>query len=109
MWGGVIGDDGLDGIEIGDLGVGVAFSNVQAWAKQLKERGIILAVSSKNDETIAKEPFLNHPDMVLRLEDIAVFAANWENKVDNLRHIQSILEIGFDSMVFVDDNPFERE
>jgi FkbH-like protein len=54
------------------------------------------------------EPFEKHPDMVLRLSDIAVFVANWGNKVDNIRHIQSVLNIGFDSMVFLDDNPFER-
>jgi FkbH-like protein len=74
----------------------------------LKNRGIILAVCSKNTESIAKEPFEKHPDMVLHLDDIAVFVANWENKADNIRHIQQILNIGFDSMVFLDDNPFER-
>jgi len=108
-WGGIIGDDGIEGIQIGDLGSGKIYSELQLWAKQLKQRGIILAVCSKNTESIAMEPFLSHPDMVLRMEDIAVFVANWETKVDNIRHIQSILNIGFDSMVFVDDNPFERE
>jgi len=76
--------------------------------KKLQQRGIIVAVCSKNTESIAKEPFEKHPDMVLRLSDIAVFVANWENKADNIRKIQRILNIGFDSMVFVDDNPFER-
>ena len=109
MWGGIIGDDGIEGIEIGDLGIGKAFTKLQQWVKQLKERGIILAVCSKNTEHLAKEPFEKHPDMILRLEDIAVFVANWENKVDNIRYIQSILNIGFDSMVFLDDSPFERE
>ncbi|MBC7694094.1 MAG: HAD-IIIC family phosphatase [Burkholderiales bacterium] len=108
LWGGVIGDDGVEGIQIGDLGVGKAFTELQLWAKQLKERGIILAVCSKNTDDIAKEPFNIHPDMILKLDDIAVFVANWENKVDNIKHIQSVLNIGFDSMVFVDDNPFER-
>ena len=108
-WGGIIGDDGIEGIEVGYLGMGKVFNELQLWAKQLKQRGIILAICSKNTEEIAKEPFVTHPDMVLRLEDIAVFVANWETKVDNIRHIQSILNIGFDSMVFVDDNPFERE
>lgn len=109
LWGGIIGDDGFDNIEIGDLGIGKAFTEFQKWIKQLKERGIILAVSSKNDEGVAKEPFERHPDMILRLEDFAVFSANWENKADNIRYIQSVLNIGFDSMVFFDDNPFERE
>ena len=108
-WGGIIGDDGIEGIQVGDIGIGKAFTELQYWAKQLKQRGIILCVCSKNTEEIAKEPFEKHPEMVLRLDDIAVFVANWENKVDNIRYIQSILNIGFDSMVFLDDNPFERE
>jgi len=107
-WGGVIGDDGLEKIQIGALGIGKAFTELQLWAKALQERGIILAICSKNTENIAKEPFEKHPDMVLRLEDISIFVANWENKADNIRYIQSVLNIGFDSMVFLDDNPFER-
>lgn len=108
MWGGVIGDDGMENIEIGELGMGHAFDALQRWAKELKNRGIILAVCSKNEEATAKQPFQEHPDMILRLEDIAVFAANWDNKVDNIKYIQRTLNIGFDSMVFLDDNPFER-
>jgi FkbH-like protein len=108
MWGGVIGDDGVENIQIGSLGIGSAFSELQTWAKELNNRGIILAVCSKNTESIAKEPFETHPDMVLRLYDFAVFVANWENKADNIRYIQRVLNIGFDSMVFLDDNPFER-
>ena len=109
LWGGVIGDDGLEGIQLGHgLGIGKAFTEFQMWVKKLKQRGIILCVASKNDEAIAKEPFEKHPDMILKLEDIAVFQANWETKVDNIRTIQTILNISFDSMVFLDDNPFER-
>ena len=107
-WGGIIGDDGIENIQIGSLGIGKAFSEFQYWIKKLKNRGIIVAVCSKNNESVAKEPFEKHPDMVLHLEDISVFIANWENKADNIRQIQSILNIGFDSMVFLDDNPFER-
>ncbi|WP_294297727.1 HAD-IIIC family phosphatase [uncultured Chryseobacterium sp.] len=107
-WGGIIGDDGLEKIQIGNLGIGKAFTEFQYWVKSLQKRGIILAVCSKNDEDKAKEPFEKHPDMVLKLDDIAVFVANWENKADNIRKIQHILNIGFDSMVFLDDNPFER-
>jgi len=109
IWGGVIGDDGMENIQIGDLGIGKAYSQLQTWIKQLKQRGIILAVCSKNTESIAKEPFEKHPDMVLKLDDISIFVANWESKVDNIKYIQSVLNIGFDSMVFLDDNPFERE
>jgi FkbH-like protein len=108
LWGGVIGDDGLSGIQIGELGLGHAFSDFQQWLKELKKRGIILAVCSKNDEVNAKEPFINHPDMVLRLDDISAFVANWDDKVSNIRSIQKALNIGFDSMVFIDDNSFER-
>ena len=109
VWGGVIGDDGLEGIQLGHgLGIGKAFTEFQMWVKKLKQRGVIICVASKNNEDTAKEPFEKHPDMVLKLEDIAVFQANWETKVDNIRTIQRILNIGFDSMVFLDDNPFER-
>lgn len=107
-WGGIIGDDGIENIQIGSLGIGKAFTEFQYWVKKLKNRGVIVAVCSKNTESIAKEPFESHPDMVLSLEDISVFVANWENKADNIRAIQEILNIGFDSMVFIDDNPFER-
>ena len=108
LWGGVIGDDGIENIQMGSLGIGKAFTEFQYWIKKLKNRGIIIAVCSKNTDSVAKEPFEKHPDMVLRLDDISVFMANWENKADNIRTIQSILNIGFDSMVFIDDNPFER-
>ena len=109
LWGGVIGDDGVEGIQLGHgLGIGKAFTEFQMWVKKLKQRGIIICIASKNNEETAKEPFEKHPDMVLKLEDIAVFQANWETKVDNIRTIQKILNIGFDSMVFIDDNPFER-
>ncbi|MBO6112874.1 MAG: HAD family hydrolase [Lachnospiraceae bacterium] len=108
LWGGVIGDDGLKGIEIGELGAGRAYTDLQRWCLELEKRGVLLAVCSKNDEDTAKEPFLKHPDMVLHLEDFAVFVANWEDKAANIRYIQKTLNIGMDSLVFVDDNPFER-
>ncbi len=79
LWGGVIGDDGLENIQIGELGLGHAFSEFQMWLKELQKRGIILAVCSKNEEVVAKEPFLHHPEMVLHMEDIAMFVANWED------------------------------
>ena len=109
MWGGIIGDDGIENIQIGDLGIGKAFTGLQNWLLSLKNRGIILAVSSKNTDSIAREVFEKHPGMTLRMRDISVFAVNWETKVDNIRFIQSVLNIGFDSMVFLDDNPFERD
>lgn len=109
VWGGVVGDDGWENIQVGHgLGIGKAFSEFQQWVKKLKNRGIIVCICSKNDEDKAKEPFEKNPEMILKLDDISVFVANWENKADNIRTIQSILNIGFDSMVFLDDNPFER-
>lgn len=109
LWGGIIGDDGIEGIQLGHgLGIGKVFTELQEWVRKLKQRGIIICIASKNNENTAKEPFINHPDMVLKIDDIAVFMANWETKVDNIRHIQNILNISFDSMVFLDDNPFER-
>lgn len=109
VYGGVVGDDGWENIQVGHgLGIGKAFSEFQQWIKKLKNRGIIICVCSKNDEDKAREPFEKNPEMVLSLDDIAVFVANWENKADNIRSIQQILNIGFDSMVFLDDNPFER-
>lgn len=108
LWGGVIGDDGMEGIQIGSMGIGTAFSDLQAWIKELSQRGIAVAVCSKNNEEIAKEPFLKHKEMVLRLDDISVFLANWGDKATNIQKIQQILNIGMDSIVFLDDNPFER-
>ncbi|MGF1498609.1 MAG: HAD-IIIC family phosphatase [Elainellaceae cyanobacterium] len=109
VWGGVIGDDGLSGILLGQgNAVGEAFYAFQAYAKALKERGIILAVCSKNEEANALEPFEKHPEMILRQDDIAVFVANWEDKATNLKRIATTLNIGLDSLVFFDDNPVER-
>jgi FkbH-like protein len=109
LWGGVIGDDGLDGIVIGQGSpLGEGFAELQAYAKELARRGIILAVSSKNDEKNALEPFEKHPEMVLRRGDIASFRANWTDKAANIRAIAQDLNIGLDSLVFLDDNPAER-
>lgn len=109
LWGGVIGDDGLEGIELGELGAGPAFIALQHWLKNLQERGVLLAVCSKNNADTAMEAFEKHPDMVLRLSDIAMFVANWDDKASNIRHIRQTLNIGMDSIVFLDDNPFERD
>jgi len=109
IWGGVIGDDGLDGIVLGQgSALGEGFVSVQEYAKELARRGIILAVCSKNDEVNALEPFERHPEMVLRRRDIACFRANWQDKATNIRAIAKELNIGLDSLVFLDDNPFER-
>jgi FkbH-like protein len=108
LWGGVVGDDGLEGIGLGDLDEGGAFRSFQQYLRELSRRGIMLAVCSKNNETLARQVFQEHPGMVLKEEHIAVFVANWEDKATNIRRIRETLNIGFDSMVFLDDNPFER-
>ena len=108
LWGGVIGDDGLEGIALGEFDEGEAFVGFQKFIRELKRRGIILAVVSKNEHANAVLPFREHPHMALKEEDISVFVANWDNKADNIRLVQKTLNIGFDSLVFLDDNPFER-
>jgi FkbH-like protein len=109
LWGGVIGDDGIDGIVIGQgSALGEAYSAFQDFALELSRRGVILAVCSKNDEALAAEPFERHPEMVLRRADIASFKANWDDKATNIRAIAAELNIGLESLVIVDDNPVER-
>jgi FkbH-like protein len=109
IWGGVIGDDGLEGIKIaqGDA-QGEAHLAVQRMALDLRQRGIVLAVSSKNTDEIARTPFENHPEMLLKLDHIAVFQANWNDKATNIQAIADELSLGLGSMVFLDDNPVER-
>jgi FkbH-like protein len=110
LWGGVVGDDGIEGIALdqGDAR-GEAFRAVQAAALELRQRGVVLAVCSKNDEDVARLPFRQHPGMLLKENDIAVFVANWEDKASNLERIAARLDIGIDALVLLDDNPVERE
>ncbi len=108
LWGGIIGDDGLEGIRLGHFGDGEAFQWFQHYLLDLKKRGILLAVCSKNDPENALLPFRNHPEMVLKENDITVFIANWVSKVENIKAIRETLNISFSSMVFIDDSPFER-
>lgn len=109
LWGGVIGDDGLDGIVLGQGdATGEAHVEIQRTAKQLRGLGVILAVSSKNDDANARLPFRQHPDMLLQEDDIAIFQANWSDKASNLEAIAKALDIGLDSLVLLDDNPAER-
>ncbi len=110
LWGGVIGDDGMEGIEIGDTSPrGEAFKAFQTYIQTLTERGILLGVCSKNDYENAIEPFRKHPEMVLRETDFVSFKANWQPKAQNLVEMADELNLGLDSFVFVDDNPAEIE
>jgi FkbH-like protein len=110
LWGGVIGDDGVEGLRIaqGDP-VGEAFLTVQRAALLLRERGVILAVASKNSDETARQAFRTHPEMLLREQHLAVFQANWSDKATNLKAIAEQLSLGLDSLVLLDDNPAERE
>lgn len=109
VWGGVIGDDGLDGIVIGQgNATGEAHLDVQRTALALRARGIVLAVSSKNTDEVARRAFKEHPEMLLREDHIAVFQANWNDKATNIAAIATELSLGLDAMVFLDDNPVER-
>jgi FkbH-like protein len=108
LWGGIIGEDGLAGIKLGGDAEGEAFTAFQKYVKALRTRGIALAVCSKNNEEDARSVFRDHPESVLREADFAGFFANWDPKPDNLRRIAASLNIGLDSLVFVDDNPVER-
>lgn len=110
LWGGVVGDLGYDGIMLDPNDAeGEAYINFQKYVLLLKERGVILAVCSKNDFENAKEPFDKNENMILKYEDISAFVANWSDKVTNIREISKELNIGTDSLVFFDDNPTERE
>ena len=109
VWHGVIGDDGLEGIVIGQGdATGEAHLAVQQTALMLRERGVVLAVSSKNNDDVARLPFQKHPEMLLRESHIAVFQANWQDKATNIKAIADELALGLESMVFLDDNPAER-
>ena len=109
LWGGVIGDDGMDGIVLGQgSALGEAYTDLQLYIRELSRRGVILAVCSKNDETVALEVFDRHPEMILKRQDIASFYANWNDKAANIRAIAGDLNIGLDSLVFLDDYPAER-
>lgn len=109
LWGGVIGEDGMDGIKLDTEYPGAAFRSFQRAILDLFERGIILAVNSKNNHADAMEAITSHPGMLLKPDHFATFRINWQDKASNLRDIAKELNIGIDSLAFFDDNPVERE
>jgi FkbH-like protein len=110
MWGGVVGDDGIEGLALGSGSpLGEAHSALQRMALSLKQRGVILCVSSKNDEAIALDAFRNHPEMILKEDDIVAFRVNWDDKAANIKAIADTIDLGLDAFVFLDDNPAERK
>jgi FkbH-like protein len=108
LWGGVIGDDGMAGIQVGDDYPGNAFKAFQRSVLALMDRGVLIAVVSKNNEEVAKAAFQQHPEMLIRWEHLSAARINWEPKSKNLREIAAELNIGADAIVFADDNPVER-
>jgi len=109
LWGGIVGDDGASGLELGETPRGEAFLEFQSYLKALRRRGVLLAVCSKNDADQAREPFQTRPEMILRLEDFAAFVADWGDKVAGLRAVARTVNLGLDALAFVDDSPAERE
>jgi FkbH-like protein len=107
LWGGIVGEDGVDGIAIGEGPDGEAFAAFQDYVSALRSRGIVLAVASKNDPQAARQPFADRPEMRLKLDDFAVFVADWRRKPEQIAEIAETLGLGLDAIVFVDDNPAE--
>ncbi len=107
LWGGVLGDDGIEGLQLGDDYPGIAFKEVQYRLKELGRAGVLLAIASKNYEETAREAFARHPEMVLKWDDFAAHAVNWNPKADNIREIARKLNIGCDSLVFIDNDELE--
>jgi FkbH-like protein len=109
VWGGVIGEDGMNGIKLGPEYPGAAYQQLQRAMLDLSRRGILLAVCSKNNPDDAMEALKSHPGMLLKPKDFAAIRINWTDKAQNLREIAAELNVGIDSLAFIDDNPFERE
>ncbi|MDX3662214.1 HAD-IIIC family phosphatase [Streptomyces sp. ID05-26A] len=109
LWGGVVGDDGPSGIQIGSMYPGNAFREMQRRAVQLRKQGVVLALASKNEATIVDEVLETHPDLVIRPADIAARAVNWQPKDHNIRGLAGQLNLGLDSFVFADDSTFETQ
>jgi len=109
LWGGVVGEDGVEGLAIGDGPDGEAHVALQEHLLALRRRGVLLAVVTKNNEADARAPFERHSGMRLRLEHFSAFVASWDDKPGGLRRVAQELSLGTDSLVFVDDNPVERE
>jgi FkbH-like protein len=110
LWGGIVGDDGIEGLALGTGSpLGESYSALQRMALAWKERGILLCISSKNDEAIALDAFRKHPEMILKEDDIVAFRVNWDDKAANIKAIASMIDLGLESFVFLDDNPAERK
>jgi FkbH-like protein len=108
LWGGVVGDDGVEALKVGDDYPGNVFKAVQRHARGLRDRGVLLAIASKNDEVVARDAFARHPEFLLRWDDFAAHAVSWEPKSVGIARMAEQLGLGLDAFVFLDDNPVER-
>ena len=108
LWGGVLGEEGLDGIQLGPDHPGRSFQLLQHWARGMKDRGVLLAVASRNELADVQNVFDHHPEMILRRNDISAWRVNWKPKSDNIREMAQELNLGLDSFVFLDDDPANR-
>jgi FkbH-like protein len=109
IWGGVLGEDGIDGIQLGNSYPGNCFSDFQRYLVEASKNGIILAICSKNNESDVRDAFQKNPDMILKLDQIVAHRINWTNKPTNIIELANEINIGLDSIVFLDDSPVERE
>lgn len=110
LWGGIVGDDGIENLKIGGHdGIGEAFADFQMWIQRIKSWGVILCICSKNDESTAMEVFDKHSGMVLKKTDFVKWKINWDDKAKNIAELIHELNVGMDSAVFLDDNPAERD
>ena len=109
MWGGIIGEDGVENVKLGGDYPGDIYRTVQNMVCRLRDQGVLLALNSKNNEPDAKEMFDTHPDMLLAWDDVTIHKVNWDPKSENLKDIAASLNVGMDSLVFLDDNPVEIE
>lgn len=109
LWGGILGEDGLEGIKIGDSYPGLAYRDFQENILEAAENGVIITVCSKNNEEDVLEAFANHPFQLIKENHLSAYRINWQDKATNINELSEELNIGLDSIVFIDDNPIERE
>jgi len=109
LWGGILGEDGVSGIQLGNTYPGNCYRDFQSWIKEIKNTGVILALCSKNNPEDVQQAFSQRDEMVLKSADFSALRISWKNKAENLIEIAQELNIGIDSLVFIDDSPFERE
>ena len=109
IWGGVLAEDGMENIQVGQDGIGAAYSDFQKTIMKIKNSGILIILVSKNNKSDVENVLKNHQSMILRKKDITAMKVNWNEKSDNIKQLSKDLSLGLNSFVFWDDNPIERE